>query len=410
MTVLFLNPAGTLGGAERSLLDLIASLRAAKPELSIGLIQGGEGALTEEAEKLGVKVRVLPLPERLARTGEHALGGVLAIAKGGPALVAATAGLGSYALTLRREIRAFAPAIVHSNGIKTHLLSALVPLGGAPLVWHIRDFVGQRAVMAHVLRAVAWRPAALVAISRSVAEDVGRALGRKDAVVVYNGIDTTRFTPDGERAELDALAGLARPKGGTLRIGLVATYARWKGQAHFLEAAARVAKGWSASAGGEVRFYVIGGRTYATENSQFSREELAGEIARLGLRDVAGLVPFQSDPARAYRALDVVVHASTRPEPFGRTIAEAMACGKPVVVAREGGAAELVEDGVDAVAVAPRDPGALADAIAGLAREPERRERLGGEARRTATRRFARERIGPEVLEVYGGAGVRGVS
>jgi len=85
-----------------------------------------------------------------------------------------------------------------------------------------------------------------------------------------------------------------------------------------------------------------------------------------------------------------------------------MACGKPVVVAREGGAAELVENEVDAVAVAPRDSAALADAILGLARDPERRARLGGEARRTATRRFARERIGPEVLRVYAAAGMRG--
>ena len=404
MTVLFLNPAGTLGGAERSLLDLMASLRAAEPGLPLALILGGEGALADEAARLGAKVCVLPLPARLARTGDHALGGAAAIVRHAPALLAASAELGSYGLALRKEMRAFAPSLVHSNGIKTHFLSALLPLPGVPVVWHVRDFVGQRAVMAHVLRAVAWRPAALLAISRSVADDISRALGRDDATVVYNGIDTSRFTPEGARADLDALAGLAPPPAAALRVGLLATYARWKGQAHFLDAAARVVR----VAGRDLaRFYVIGGRTYATEDSQFSREELLKEIADRGMDGIAGLVPFQGEPERAYRALDVVVHASTRPEPFGRTIAEAMACAKPVVAAREGGAAELVADDVDSVAVAPRDPAALAGAILALVRDAARRARLGGEARRTATRRFARERLGPEVLAAYARAGAR---
>ncbi len=218
-------------------------------------------------------------------------------------------------------------------------------------MWHVRDFIGQRAVMAHVLRAVAWRPASLLAISRSVADDVAAALGRDDATVIYNGIDTGRFTPDGERADLDALAELGPCPTGAARVGLVATYARWKGQAHFLDAAARVARD-----GGRdlARFYVVGGRTYATEDSQFSRDELRAEIAKRGLEGIAGLVPFQNDPAGAYRALDVVVHASTRPEPFGRTIAEAMVCAKPVVAAREGGAAELVSHDARCARLSPR--------------------------------------------------------
>ena len=43
------------------------------------------------------------------------------------------------------------------------------------------------------------------------------------------------------------------------------------------------------------------------------------------------------DVPAALRALDIVVHASVEPEPFGLVIAEAMACGRPVVVSRAGG-------------------------------------------------------------------------
>jgi len=73
-----------------------------------------------------------------------------------------------------------------------------------------------------------------------------------------------------------------------------------------------------------------------------------------------GFVPFQDNPADVYRALDIVVHASTKPEPFGRTIVEAMACGKPVIAAQTGGAAELFTHDHDAVGVPPGDPAALA--------------------------------------------------
>jgi glycosyltransferase involved in cell wall biosynthesis len=48
-------------------------------------------------------------------------------------------------------------------------------------------------------------------------------------------------------------------------------------------------------------------------------------------------------PADAMRALDVVVHASTDPEPFGLVVAEAMACGRAVTTSGTGGASELIE-------------------------------------------------------------------
>jgi glycosyltransferase involved in cell wall biosynthesis len=411
MTVVFLDPVGTLGGAERSLLDLAFSLRQAAPTLPLAVVVGGDGPLVGEAERLGALVRVVPLPSRLARTGEQGFSGsgeglqrLARMAKSAPALLAASAELVEYAVRLRRAVVDLAPSVVHSNGVKMHLLSAMIPLPGVPVFWHVRDFLGARPLMAHVLHAIAWRPAGLLAISQAVKDDVFAALGRSDATVVYNGIDTARFTPEGPRADLDALAGMAPAGRETLRVGLVATYARWKGQGLFLEAAAQALK----SLGRErVRFYVVGGRAYATEESQYSETELRSEMAQRALGDAAGLVPFQSDPAMAYRALDVVVHASTRPEPFGRTIVEGMACARPVVVAREGGAAELVTEDIDAVSVAPRDPRALAEAIVALARDPARRTRLGARARATAASRFGRERLGPEVLEAYRRTGVR---
>src|SRR5262249_16840353 len=89
------------------------------------------------------------------------------------------------------------------------------------------------------------------------------------------------------------------------------------------------------------RAYIIGDAIYQTDGSQFSREELQSLAQQLGISARVGFTGFVERPAAAIRALDIVVHASTHPEPFGLTIVEAMSCGCPVIVSNAGGAAEL---------------------------------------------------------------------
>jgi glycosyltransferase involved in cell wall biosynthesis len=81
------------------------------------------------------------------------------------------------------------------------------------------------------------------------------------------------------------------------------------------------------------------------------------------------------------------VHASIEPEPFGRVIAEAMACARPVVWARGGGADEIVGDsGLAALGVAGGDAVALAAAIERALGDPDRARAWAAEGRtRVAT-------------------------
>ncbi len=229
-----------------------------------------------------------------------------------------------------------------------------------------------------------------------MATDARRVLGRIPVRLVYNAVDIETFRPGpGDGPGLDDLAGLPPLPSETARVGLVATYARWKGQDLFLEAIRRIGPEFPA------RYYIIGGPIYQTKGSQFSEAELRALAGKLGVTDRVGFVPFQKQTAAMYRALDVVVHASTRPEPFGRTIVEAMACGRPVTVSRAGGAAELFDEGINAVGFVPSDPESLAAAVQGLLSDPARRQRIASAARQTAENRFARVRLGPEVLAAY---------
>jgi glycosyltransferase involved in cell wall biosynthesis len=229
-----------------------------------------------------------------------------------------------------------------------------------------------------------------------VADDVRRVCGPGvRVVVVHNAVDLARFAPDGARAPLDALAGMPAAPSSTVRVGLVATMGLWKGHEVFLRALSLI------PAEVDVRGYVVGGRIYATAGSEVDPEALRRTAAALGIAGRVGFTGFVDDPAAAMRALDVVVHASTQAEPFGLVIAEAMACARPVVVSAAGGAAEIVEDGVDALAAAPGDVRGLAAAIRRLAEDAGLRARMGAAARARAERGFDRARLAREVAPLY---------
>src|SRR5262249_34954493 len=146
--------------------------------------------------------------------------------------------------------------------------------------------------------------------------------------------------------DLDSLARFPAALPGTLRIGLVSTFASWKGHDVFLEAARQIDDP-------RVRFFVVGGPVYSTRGSQRTPDEVRQQIAALGLEKRCGLIPFQREPAPVFVALDVLVHASSKPEPFGRTVAEGMSAGRAVVASNAGGVPEQIVDEVSGLLFPP---------------------------------------------------------
>lgn len=385
MRVVFVNPVAILGGAERVLLNLLRSLPVALPGVDRRLVLGADGPLVEEARQAGVGVHLVPMPDAMAGVGTES-----AAALRSADLVRLGASSVRYRLALARTLATLAPDVVHSNGLKTHLLTTRATR--APVVWHLHDFLRDRGKLALPLR-VAARVGATAAIANSeaVARDARALFPRLPIHVVHNAVDTEHHRPGAP-----AVDPLLPSPPGAVRVGLVATYARWKGHLLFLDAAARLAP-----SDPRLHFYVVGGPVYATAGSQFSLDELEREVASRNLYGRVTFVPFQRDPADVYRALDVVVHASTRREPFGMTIVEAMANGRPVIVSREGGAAELFTDGVDALGFAPGNTAELARAIERLASDARLRSALGAAARETAVNRYALPRFASEIARIY---------
>jgi glycosyltransferase involved in cell wall biosynthesis len=394
MRIAMLSVSAEMGGSEAVLVELFRGLRRLAPGIRPLLVVPREGTLAARARDLGAEVHSLPMPDALADFGEWSLRGA-GLARRGAAFVSAAGAATAYQRTLTTLLSELRPDVIHTNGFKMHVLGTRAAPAGVPVVWHLHEYVARRPLSRRLLRHHAPRAAAIVANSRSVAVDVARAVGTTVPVTtIYNAVDLQVFSPSGGRDDLDSLAQMPPAGPGTLRVGLVATFARWKGHEVFLRALA-------ALRAPDVRGYVIGGPLYDTAGSQYSVDELRAAAAAMGLQDRVGFTGFVASPAAAMRALDIVVHASTEPEPFGLAIAEGLACGKPVILSAAGGAAELVEAGSDALTVAPGDHSALAQAIARCASDPGLRVRLGAAARKSALRRFDPDVFTRAFIDVY---------
>jgi glycosyltransferase involved in cell wall biosynthesis len=112
-----------------------------------------------------------------------------------------------------------------------------------------------------------------------------------------------------------------------------------------------------------------------------------------------GFVPYSNMPQH-YKRCDIFCFP-TMGEPFGKAVAEAMACGKPVIATNIGGPAEIIQDGVDGILVPPSNPEAIAQQIIRLIENRDERRRLGERARETAVNRFSWSKIAEKYHRLY---------
>lgn len=387
-TVLYLSPTAQLGGAEHSLLELASHLDAETFRPYIASL--GSGPLIQSAYRHGVRVSGIPIPPAFERTSlRGARSGPLRILAGAIAVLPVLR-------TVRAMCRETRPAIVHSNGNKTHLMCIPPIVGREPiLVWHIRDFLKKGAVERIFARTANRVVDAVVANSAAVASHAV-ALGFKASRVhtIPNGIDLSRFTPEGAVAPIRSEFGWAK---NARVVGVVGVLAKWKGQATFLRAARDVLRHLP-----NVRFLIVGGEIYRTDGHGQYQGELRQLAEELGLTSFVQFAGYRTDVPGIMRALDVVVHASLEPEPFGRVIAEAMACGRPVVSTRGGGADEIVAGTSLLESAVPRgDAAAMAAAIRSLLENPGHAKVGGIDGRRRAIEQFDIRDHSRRIQELY---------
>jgi glycosyltransferase involved in cell wall biosynthesis len=395
MRILYLNQSSGLGGTETCLLELARALVRLRPDWELHTLLGEEGPLIPRLQAAGVRTVVVPMPPALAQTGDSAVRfnkGVGRWFETVRILTRAALSRPAYLNALRAAIKDIQPDIVHAMSLKMHLLGADARPFECPLIWHVHDDIVSRPLSRRLWQRDLHKCDAVLANSRFIGsslEPLCRAQG-KILTSVHNAVDTSMFRPSGSKAMLSAGSSGTSER---LRIGLPATFARWKGQETFIEAIRLLPRDLNVEA------FIIGGPIYRTNGSQYTEPELSKFAAERGVR--VTFSGFRDDMPAVLRALDIVVHASTKPEPFGMVLIEAMACGRAVIASRAGGALEIVTEGVDGVMHEPGDAAHLAECITRLARNPELRKQLGSAARRTVQERFSSRAFAANMSSIY---------
>ncbi len=363
INILYLNPAGYIGGAEKSLLDLLDNLDRNRFRPLVVLLS--PGPLELKLRKRGIDCRIVPLPAALLGASRRSRPSALRLLPALPFL------LPPVIIRLYRLIREEEISLVHTNGIKAHLL-AVIPafLAGRPLIWHFRDLPG-RGGLGRTFRILArFFPERIIANSTAVKDELG---GLDRTEVVYNGVEISRPRTEAEISRARKDLGLGP---GEIAIGTVGHFAPLKGYEELLRAAVRViAKVPSA------RFLITGEAVYPAYRDY--RRRLENQAAGLGLKKKVIFTGAREDQSEILDVLDIFVLPS-RSEGFGRANLEAMAAGLPVISTTVGGIPEVVIDGETGILVPPRQPAVLAEAIITLAEDGRRRKKLGAAGRRRA--------------------------
>ena len=344
VTVVEVVATGGIGGAQQHVLSLASRL---DPERFRPLVVSlSDGPAVDRMERAGVPVRVLS--ERGDDAAIAALAAMFAELRPGVVhnhmyraeVVGTTAALRTVAMGLPRP---FIVSTVHSSRVRS---------------------AADRALLARLTPEMD----RLVGVSRSIEQKIARE-GRRGTPVelIPNGVDLERYVTQAPSRTLREEFGL--PQEAPL-VGVIARLEPEKGHPTLLDAWPLVLRGSP-----QARLLIVG------EGSR--REALEEQATALGLSglgppglgppgpDQQGSVVFtgrRDDVPAVIAALDVAVLPSYR-EAQGVSLLEAMALARPVVASRVGGIPEFVEDGVTGLLVEPREPAALADAVARLLRD-----------------------------------------
>jgi glycosyltransferase involved in cell wall biosynthesis len=336
--VMIVSHSSRLAGAELVMLDLVRAFGA------------GSSAFLFEDGPLREALAEQRIPVTVSRHGSN-----FASVKRDRSLTRALPHLrGMAAVTAELADRARRHNVVYANSQKAFVLAApAAALARRPLVWHLHDILtsahfggGQRRLTVALANRFATR---VVVPSKAAAVAFTEAGGEPALVrIVPNGLDV-RLDPAWTGARSSIRASLGLPQG--FLFGVFSRLAPWKGQHVALDALAQIPDAHCA---------ILGGALFGESAYEQSLRDMAQAMK---IADRVHFLGHRNDVPRLMSVMDAVVHPSVDPEPFGRTLVEAMLCRIPVVAARTGAVPEILDEGRSGLLVPPSDAAALASSL-----------------------------------------------
>lgn len=365
--ILFIDHHAELGGGEIALLEIIKNLN--KEKFYPFVLLGDYGPFQETLKEAKIDVMLNKLPayfRKLERAPEakRSIFAYLKIAINLPRFIKLT----------EHIIDKYNIDVIYINTIKSMLYAANAAKRlKRKAIWHLHDCLTSDFYPSWTIPLIVKQSEFadnIICVSNVVKDAYIKAKGNgKKAKVIYNGVDIDRFRPGINIENIKKELGIINQR----IVSVIGRLEEWKGQKIFIKAAEIICRKRQ-----DIIFLIAGGALFGCEKYE---QELKDMVKNLHLEDKVLFLGFRNDPERIMGASDIVVHTSTKPEPFGRDIIEAMACGKPVIATNVGAAAEIIEDKKTGILIEPDRPDLLADSIIKLLENPQQIQILGSYAR-----------------------------
>ncbi|MDI6747488.1 MAG: glycosyltransferase [Rhodocyclaceae bacterium] len=388
VSILVIGHDAGLGGAQLSLLDILARLDPARYRPL--LVVPTPGPFVAAARKRGFRCWwgltqrwVFFRKRAFASRPWHLLAHPWLWA--GFSLATLPLRLAALALLVRKE----GVRLIYSNTVTVADGALLARLLRLPHVWHLREAVAGNADLdfplpvARLPDFIRRHASHVIVNSAALRRQLFGADAPEQVRTIWNGID------------LDALVAPAQPllppdiPPGARLTGICGRLGERKGIDVYLQAVARLGDGFD-----DVHHLVIG------SGPMGQLAKLRALAARLGIREHVHFLGFRDDAPALLGNLSVLV-SSARQEAFGRTLIEAMAQGVPVVATKSGGPEEIVEDGKTGFLVDVGDAEGIAKGMARLLADPPLAASLGAAGRQRAHEHFDVQCMAAKVQQVF---------
>jgi glycosyltransferase involved in cell wall biosynthesis len=231
----------------------------------------------------------------------------------------------------------------------------------------------------------------VICVSEAVRNNmVEQGIGAENLVVIHNGVDPDRVKvgiPANEirkEFEIEADAPI---------IGIGGNIRKWKGQEVVIRATSLIKKKFP-----NIRCFIIGDT--GSEHARY-KERLFNLVSELKLEGNIIFTGYRKNLADYFNAMDIVLHASVLPEPFGRVLIEAMALKKPLIGARGGAIPEIIEHEVTGLMCEPGNVEEYANAIERLLADNESAREMGRKAYERLQKEFHIKRNVEKTEQLY---------
>jgi glycosyltransferase involved in cell wall biosynthesis len=242
-----------------------------------------------------------------------------------------------------------------------------------------------------------WSIHRAICISRAVERELLLAtrIPSSRVVQIWDFVDTDVFSPLSPADRIAARAAIGEPENRFL-IGMIGNVKEWKGQHVVLQALAKL----PSETRDKLRCLLFGAVSNRPEDQMYF-QRLRTFVRDNRLDSIVAFRGFRGEMTRLYPALDLVVHASIAPEPFGMVLAEAMSCGTPVVASRGGGPDDIVEENETGWLVDRGDAEGLASRLACLVEGRPRLHQIGALARERVVANFSTAAVADKLTALY---------